>query len=162
MKTQPDAGDLADIQGLVYSGWGDHPFAGYLFATFDPARAKLSAWLSVIARSRSLDKVRARKRRGRVVDDVAQGTTDAADVSGQAAIMPDAAAEMADTRQHVMRCLAELPPDQRRAIEPFREEACIGIAFEPIRHMAVSVRYHAVGRHNGVTLDAEPSHPTYH
>ena len=37
MKTKPTAADLDDIQGLVYSGWGDHELAGYLFATFTDA-----------------------------------------------------------------------------------------------------------------------------
>ena len=40
MKTQPDAADLDDIQGLVYSGCGEHAHAGYLFATLgDRCRA---------------------------------------------------------------------------------------------------------------------------
>src|SRR5690606_7973587 len=44
MKTKPDAADLDDIQGLVYTGWGEHEYAGYLFATLaDMARAR--AWL---------------------------------------------------------------------------------------------------------------------
>src|SRR3954452_9688286 len=46
IKTVPGRDDLAQIQGLVYSGWGDHRFAGYLFATFDAGRAAESrAWL---------------------------------------------------------------------------------------------------------------------
>jgi Dyp-type peroxidase family len=45
VKAKPAAADLADIQGLVYSGWGEHEFAGYLFATFgDPDRSR--AWLA--------------------------------------------------------------------------------------------------------------------
>jgi Dyp-type peroxidase family len=45
LKTAPTPHDLEDIQGLVYSGWGDHLFAGYLFATLhDPVRSR--AWLS--------------------------------------------------------------------------------------------------------------------
>ncbi|HEU4611467.1 MAG TPA: Dyp-type peroxidase [Kofleriaceae bacterium] len=45
MKTKPDATDLADIQGLVYSGWGEHPFAAYLFATLHD-RELSRAWLA--------------------------------------------------------------------------------------------------------------------
>jgi Dyp-type peroxidase family len=47
MKTTPGPADLADIQGIVYSGWGEHPYAGYLFATLtDGARSR--AWLDAI------------------------------------------------------------------------------------------------------------------
>jgi len=49
MKTVPHPADLDDIQGLVYSGWGDHPYAGYLFASLgDPQRSR--AWLDAIRR----------------------------------------------------------------------------------------------------------------
>jgi Dyp-type peroxidase family len=47
MKTKPDATDLADIQGLVYSGWGEHPFAAYLFATIED-RELSRAWLEQV------------------------------------------------------------------------------------------------------------------
>lgn len=47
MKTTPGPDDLADIQGIVYSGWGEHPYAGYVFATLsDGARSR--AWLEAI------------------------------------------------------------------------------------------------------------------
>lgn len=50
MKTKPTPADLDDIQGLVYSGWGEHKVAGYLFATFtDPERSR--AWLAGVRRS---------------------------------------------------------------------------------------------------------------
>lgn len=48
MRTQPQAADLDDIQGMVYRAWNDHPFAGYLFATFGPDRARSLAWLEAI------------------------------------------------------------------------------------------------------------------
>jgi Dyp-type peroxidase family len=53
IKTAPTAEDLKDIQGLVYSGWGDHKHAGYLFATIhEDDRSRLAArrWLADIAR----------------------------------------------------------------------------------------------------------------
>jgi Dyp-type peroxidase family len=47
LKTKPTALDLEDIQGLVYSGWGEHRHAGYLFATLhDPVRSR--AWLASV------------------------------------------------------------------------------------------------------------------
>src|SRR6478609_5364521 len=52
-KATPTADDLKDIQGLVYSGWGDHKHAGYLFATIhDGETSQLAArrWLADIAR----------------------------------------------------------------------------------------------------------------
>ncbi len=49
MKMKPDAADLEDIQGLVYTGWGEHEYAGYLFATLaDATRAR--AWLDGVRR----------------------------------------------------------------------------------------------------------------
>jgi Dyp-type peroxidase family len=59
MKTKPDRSDLADIQGLVYSGWGEHQFAGYLFATLGE-QAPARVWLDSVRRrvsSASLNKV---------------------------------------------------------------------------------------------------------
>ncbi len=47
MKIKPTRADLDDIQGLVYSGWGDHEYAGYLFATFGDA-ARSRAWLASV------------------------------------------------------------------------------------------------------------------
>ena len=47
----PSAADLEDIQGLVYNGWNDHGFAGYVLGRFgtgpgDAARGR--AWLAAI------------------------------------------------------------------------------------------------------------------
>ncbi len=41
----PEPHDLEDIQGIVYTGWNDHPYAGFLFATLagDPRASR--AWL---------------------------------------------------------------------------------------------------------------------
>jgi Dyp-type peroxidase family len=44
--TEPQATDLDDIQGIVYTGWNDHAYAGFLFARFGgevPSRAWLEA-----------------------------------------------------------------------------------------------------------------------
>jgi Dyp-type peroxidase family len=42
---EPQVRDLQDIQGIVYTGWNDHPYAGFLFATLggDPRASR--AWL---------------------------------------------------------------------------------------------------------------------
>jgi Dyp-type peroxidase family len=48
--TAPEAHDLDDIQGLVYSGWNDHGYAGFVFARLgDDARAS-RAWLDDVRR----------------------------------------------------------------------------------------------------------------
>ena len=47
MKTKPSPADLDDIQGLVYSGWGEHPFAAYLFASLGDA-VRSRAWLGQV------------------------------------------------------------------------------------------------------------------
>lgn len=44
VNSAPTRADLEDIQGLVYTGWGDHRFAGYLFATLDDTE-RSRAWL---------------------------------------------------------------------------------------------------------------------
>ncbi len=49
IMNQPSNTDLAEIQGLVYSGWLDHPFAGYLFARLGPDVARSRAWLAAIS-----------------------------------------------------------------------------------------------------------------
>ncbi|HEX4422250.1 MAG TPA: Dyp-type peroxidase [Kofleriaceae bacterium] len=46
---EPQRTDLEDIQGIVYSGWLDHPYAGYLFARFGTHRAASRAWLASVA-----------------------------------------------------------------------------------------------------------------
>ena len=42
----PREADLADIQGLVYSGFGDHEHAGYLFARLGSDAVASRAWLA--------------------------------------------------------------------------------------------------------------------
>jgi Dyp-type peroxidase family len=48
--SHPEARDLEDIQGLVYTGWNDHGHAGFLFATLggDPRASR--AWLDTLRR----------------------------------------------------------------------------------------------------------------
>jgi Dyp-type peroxidase family len=45
----PTAGDLDDIQGLVYSAWTDHPHAGFLFARLGGDARASRGWLRSIA-----------------------------------------------------------------------------------------------------------------
>jgi Dyp-type peroxidase family len=43
---EPTAGDLEDIQGIVYNGWADHDHAGFLFARFGDDPRASRAWLA--------------------------------------------------------------------------------------------------------------------
>lgn len=78
-------------------------------ATFDPARGTARTWVLTIARSRALDRLRARGRRpeaGPVPEFVASDEPD-----------PLESAEAQERREQVARALATLPAEQRRALE---------------------------------------------
>ena len=49
-ETEPQVRDLEDIQGIVYTGWNDHLYVGFLFATLgnDPRASR--AWLETVRR----------------------------------------------------------------------------------------------------------------
>lgn len=77
---------------------------------FDPARGSLEAWAVLIARSRALDRVRARGRALRVVDR-------AAEEPERSVPAPLELFEGRERGARVARALASLPPAQREAIE---------------------------------------------
>lgn len=58
----PSHADLEEIQGLVYSGWNDHPYAGYVFARLAGKVADTRAWLDEL-RDRITPASRARRPR---------------------------------------------------------------------------------------------------
>jgi RNA polymerase sigma-70 factor (ECF subfamily) len=80
--------------------------------TYDPGRSSPSTWLIMLARSRALDRVRARdwRRRRETVLDEAAGARSAGDP-------PDQAAFLGEQRSRVRSAMAALAPDQREAIE---------------------------------------------
>jgi RNA polymerase sigma-70 factor (ECF subfamily) len=85
---------------------------------FDESRASVSAWVSMIVRSRSLDRLRSRKRRETYVEKAAGFDTEGiASPIGNPGTAPDRHVELAEVRARVARELAELPAPQRRAIE---------------------------------------------
>ena len=87
-------------------------------AGFDPGRGSVTAWIATIVRTRSLDLLRARKRRARVLEDAAVVTDEGETlVIAPTLEAPDRGAELTETRAIVRRSLAELPPPQRRVIE---------------------------------------------
>ena len=77
-------------------------------ASFDPARGKASTWLLTLVHRRAVDVVRREeRRRGDPLDDAPVASGDATDES----------AEVREERRRVQSALAQLPPDQREALE---------------------------------------------
>ncbi len=84
---------------------------------FEPARGSVAGWLTMIARSRALDTVRARARRERIT---ATAAADRPGVSpGMSSWRPDAQGALDDTerRARVRAALETLSLPQRQAIE---------------------------------------------
>ena len=81
---------------------------------YDAARGSASAWLLTIARSRALDRRRARARLREEADDAPEAIAEVAAESGRG---PYEAAEAADRSRVVRAALAELPEEQRETLE---------------------------------------------
>lgn len=81
--------------------------------TYEPSRGEVSTWLLTIARRKSLDRLRARKRHG----EVAIG--DDPRFAEIASRSPDPLenTEGSDVRESVRAALRELPPEQREVLE---------------------------------------------
>jgi RNA polymerase sigma-70 factor (ECF subfamily) len=80
---------------------------------YDPRRGAPMTWLLTVARSKSIDMLRARRRRNEkepLALEPAQGLADDAPT-------PEAATATAERRARVQAALAKLPPAQRVAIE---------------------------------------------
>lgn len=87
-------------------------------AAFDPARSSVIAWLGVIARSRALDRLRARTRQERLLAPETESMQgEASEMARPDPEVPDRAAETQEARELVARALRELPESQRRVIE---------------------------------------------
>lgn len=102
---------------------------------FDPARGSVAAWLTMIARSRALDRLRSRARRERVTADAAAGEVTGTPAMGTPHDEPDDAVEGEERRTQVARALRTLPPEQREPIE---------LAFyEGLSHSEIAARLEA-------------------
>lgn len=85
--------------------------------SFDASRGSLVAWVNTITRSRALDRLRARKRRGSMLDRAAQGNDEGLALPLPAPDQADAEAEKSDVGRVVRASLAALPEAQRIVIE---------------------------------------------
>ncbi len=84
---------------------------------FEPTRGSVAGWLTMIARSRALDMVRARARRDRITASAAADRP--GDSPGMSDWRPDAFTALDDSerRARVREALDKLSPPQRQAIE---------------------------------------------
>jgi RNA polymerase sigma-70 factor (ECF subfamily) len=107
-------GQRADAEEVVLEAfaqaWRDAP-------RFDSARGSVAGWLTVIARSRALDLVRARGRRDRITASAAAERPDASPAMGDWRSDPAGSVDHAERQVHVREALASLSPPQRQAIE---------------------------------------------
>ena len=86
-------------------------------ASFQPGRGSVASWLATIARSRALDLVRSRGRRGRLSDAVLADAGDTPAGMGASAPTPVTHVLADERTRRVQQAIAELPEAQRTAIE---------------------------------------------
>lgn len=99
---------------------------------YDPARGSVIVYLVTLARSRSLDRLRARERRVRLRSQVGDATLGENSVGAGGGSTPFRDALANEYRARVRRALAELPAEQREAVE---------LAFlEGLTHLEISAR----------------------
>ena len=107
-------GERADAEEVVLEAfaqaWRDAP-------RFEAARGSVAGWLTMIARSRALDLVRARSRRDRITTAAASARPDAPLAMGEVRPDPSAGMDHSERRREVRQALEALSAPQRQAIE---------------------------------------------
>jgi RNA polymerase sigma-70 factor (ECF subfamily) len=83
-------------------------------ARYEEGRGGVSTWLTMIVRSRALDRVRAR---GRLREERWENIPEPIAGDADGAVSPDAAAEQDEQRRLIAAAVAQLPPDQRETVE---------------------------------------------
>lgn len=83
-------------------------------AGFDPARGSPVAWSLTLVRNRAIDRLRSRTRRGELLSAAATSDLGYHEPAGDAAPL---AADLAERSTVVRSALADLPAEQRRALE---------------------------------------------
>lgn len=84
---------------------------------YDPARSSVSTWLVLIARSRALDRLRARQSRERTAAASAAAAAAVAPAADDASSGSEAHVLHTERRERVREVLAELPVEQRQVLE---------------------------------------------
>jgi RNA polymerase sigma-70 factor (ECF subfamily) len=107
-------GERADAEEVVIEAFAQ---AWRDAAKFEAGRSSVAGWLTMIARSRALDLVRARARRKRMTASAAADLPHSAPAMGEWRPDPSDALDHDERRRQVQRALASLAPPQREAIE---------------------------------------------
>lgn len=81
--------------------------------TYSPSKGTVLAWLFTIARSRAIDALRSRASR----ESGRQDPLDTVAAAVDRAPSPEENSAIAQRRHYIQKCLAEIPVDQREAIE---------------------------------------------
>jgi RNA polymerase sigma-70 factor, ECF subfamily len=108
------AGQRADAEEIVLEAfaqaWREAP-------GFEAGRGSVAGWLTMIARSRALDLVRARSRRERITASAAADRLGVSPAMGEFRADPGGALDHDERRRQVRQALESLSPPQRQAIE---------------------------------------------
>lgn len=87
-------------------------------ARYDTARGAVSTWLTTIARSRALDRLRtSRRRQEEAMSDLSETKRAAVDATARRGDDPARGAEIAERRGLVRQALLALPAEQREVLE---------------------------------------------
>lgn len=107
-------GQRADAEEIVMEAFAQ---AWREAGRFDTGRGSVAAWLTVMARSRALDRVRSQSRRERITDTAAREEPASAPAMSAGFPPPEASLLDAERGRAVGAALAALSPPQRQAIE---------------------------------------------
>lgn len=107
-------GQRADAEEVVVDAFAQ---AWRDAARFESSRGSVAGWLTMIARSRALDLVRARARRERITASAAAARPDVPLAMGRSGGDPASSYDHTERRRQVQIALETLSPPQRQAIE---------------------------------------------